>query len=338
MIMNIHPASGLFFGMILQFFYVGNSFFQQYIDVYNIGTSERILKIKWPYSGPNGIEAVSSVYFLNFDSIFIIDSYRWLVLIDSAGNMHKKWNITYTEGKDEYIALTAMYNNFLMLYDSTNQEFYLNLDLESLDVAQAYFKKIVGVFNLKEGKYKRIVGNYPEHYRSLAREDKKLRKFLFPSYCIADSNIIISCPQSVTVQKYNRFNGHLEENICAKSKYIRHNFLVTKMDDSSKDLDCHAREESYTDIKFDPVNRLFYRIVKDKQEYSDTSKINWQAPWSLIIMNDKFQVLDEVKFEAYQYNFDTFTVFEGGFFLRKIEDAEDHITFCYFKPEIQQVN
>lgn len=332
------PGEKTFFRKDSVLYYAGYSLFQQYIDVYNLATSERILKTKWSYDGPSGIKNAGTVYFLDFDSIFVIDAHRWLVLIDSSGQVHKKWDITYSDGDDKYIALASMYNNFIMLFDSKNQDFYLYLDLESMDFGAAYVKKIIGVFNLTDGKYHRIIGNYPEPYKSLAQEDKKLRKFLYPSYCMADSSLYVSCPQIPEIQKYNKFSGVFEENICAKSRFIDHNFLITNIDDHSKDLDCHKREQSYTTLKFDPVNRLFYRIVKHSQEYSDTSKINWQAPWSLIIINDKFQILDEIKFEAYQYNFDTFSVFEGGFFLRKIEDAEDHITFCYFKPEIQQVD
>jgi hypothetical protein len=122
----------------------------------------------------------------------------------------------------------------------------------------------------------------------------------------------------------------------AKSNYLNHEFPVF----DSK----HTTDRSYNDkfdiesgfyenIFYDPYRRLYYRIVTHPQKYINSdSTVNeyFDKSWSIIILNENFNILNEIAMPAKVYDFANIFVAKNGLFISNNNNNNKNLDKNYF--------
>jgi hypothetical protein len=269
-------------------FLVTSSFEKNSIQIFSIDNSSIIKEILLARDGPNGFKQMRGFVFVNFDSIFVFDSFtlRNTILIDSSGRIINKYDI---HDENDHIInhasmtrLPTIFNKGKLYffkfpnYDFTHPSFFekkIPFELE-YDIG----KNIIRYKDIywPESFYGRPWGYLSLPSRTLGQEGN----FIY-SFCIEDNLIVTNFEDASRVQ-------------LAKSQFV--NERSKPRDEYSNDNEHFLEEYTYEVIIYDKYREVSYRTVGLKTQYRNSSgKINplQLKPFSIIVLDKNFTKIAE---------------------------------------------
>jgi Domain of unknown function (DUF4221) len=275
------------------------------------------------------------------DSVFVlIPRSRTICMINRFGKIVSNWELkgTLTGNISDYALVSVPRSNMLL---SGNQIYATcartTIPVNSKKDRIEYFKTPGEIiFDLKNPnkKIQNTSGLWPKNYRN----GNGYRDY-YPQRCKNASGQIIhgfGADDSLFVYE----NGKRIAAHDVKSKYMT--ARKEYPDDSTGNyafVDRYIVEEPrYLSLDFDPHRNMYYRIVHHAQQYisQDSITINQSIDknWSLMILNENFDIIGEVKFDPKQYMPLILITKEGLLVMRRNESLTlPRATFTLFQPE-----
>lgn len=164
----------------------------------------------------------------------------------------------------------------------------------------------------------------------------------WPSRCVNDrGQLIYSFGVNDSLFIYE--GGKLMQTVNAKSKYFG---KITSIPHENLTNLAYIKkywvtEPKYERIIYDKYRNWYYRIVKHSEEYENpdgTVKQPWEKSWSVMILDQDFEILDEIKFDPKVYNPYLFAPTKEGIIIAKCVTTElphTRRSFSLFKPVIK---
>lgn len=274
-------------------------------------------------------------YVHNLDSIFTL-RYREniIAIIDTAGNVRSKWQITDNIYNSKKYELTAWANCPFYYKDKkifvnsrifSYKEFY---DVPSwLIIDLSYQPPLLTK-----------TGTFPNIYR----QGKDY--YAFNSYGVLNENnqLIFSFEIDPNLYVYNK--DSFTAILPAKSRYLDDGFEefdTTQVMDLNYVSKYQIISGKYSQIIYDKFRNLYYRMVHHKQQHENpdgTINEYFDKEWSIIIMDASFNILDEIKMESRKYYFNNILVTQDGLLISNNHELNAHYTpnkfsFSLFKIE-----
>lgn len=263
-------------------------------------------------------------YFIhNPDSVFVIlKDINKIYLLTHSGEIKKCWTVDMPNRT--FVSLPQD-----PLYFKNNQIYLMgirtDLVLRSPQARNAYFLSAPDLCLTieKDNIYiSDTSGNWPAVYRQgFSYYD------FWPSRCINNAGELIYS-FSVNDSLYIYENGKLKKTVNAKSKYFEN--PVPYPDDGLDNFGFIRKywvtQSRYAQLIYDPYRNYYYRIVKHAKEYENTDgTVNEprQKDWSILILNDQFEKLDEINFDAKLYNPYIVAPVSDGILIAKQLTADD---------------
>ncbi|MCA6364105.1 MAG: DUF4221 family protein [Bacteroidetes bacterium] len=275
------------------------------------------------------------------DSIFVIIPHsRIICLLNSSGKIVNRWEVTgkLTGNVSDYALISLPRSG--MIYSAN--KIYATCAQKSLPVNSRkdrieYFKTPGEViFDLKSPVNGVInsSGLWPKSYR----EGNGYRDY-YPQRCINSLGQVVhgfGADDSLFVYE----NGKRVASHYVKSKYMT--ALREYPDDSTGNyafVDRYTVEEPrYLSLDYDPYRKMYYRIVHHAQQYvsKDSITINQSIDknWSLMMLDENFNVVGDVVFDPKQYLPAVLITSKGILVMRRNESLTmPKATFTIFQPE-----
>jgi hypothetical protein len=297
------------------------------IDFYAIHTGKMVKRIKLAEEGPNGVGKVR-MFGIHDSTLFVLnDEQMRLYLVNSSGKVKMRYNLAGSNAPKPRVRTMEPMTIIppLVYMNSTPSR-----NFASKNFCEA--EDLVTILNLDTGEIKYTLG-YPEEMKmklwgpNLAMKyhayNPDTKKFI---YAFAASHYVIETD-------FTEKNHYL-----TKSKYITDIPPAKKVsNDFNQRHKIYTDNPEYTEIFYDKYRKRIYRVanqpipehLKDSDDF-DESMIK---PFSIIVLDEKFNMLGEFKFPHLKYYSYMGFVKEEGFCMARFPESEDRIIFdCFDFP------
>lgn len=300
---------------------------------YDLETCNLAFKIRPEVDGPNGVAFILGYYIHSLDSIFLTTrSFEEISLIDRMANVIDKYEYRQTiDGLalKRFYSTTSLYtpaeiiDNKMYIVSGCNRWQEPNpvsayIDLSTKEVCTLPFN--YPVFPTAINKNKRA-GIEEQMSRCFDGEN-----FIYSFYF--DENIYVASIDHKNVRK-----------VAAKSQYIKE---VEYIDDFGKTTIEQACElANYGNLIYDKYRKLYYRIVFPRTTLEKGVKgyelrEYGRKNFSILILDDKFNVVGETKFPDYTYNPRLIFIKEEGVYISNShylnpDYSDDVLSFVKFE-------
>lgn len=299
---------------------------------YNLETSKFLFKIDLETEGPHGVVRPSGYYVKDFDNIYVSSyAYDGLIKVDTLGHIVQKipygktvsgYKVlpSYTPSSHPYIA-PIFIDGKMFITQQGVERFYpinetpLSVAIDTITNAVLEMPLTYNVLDddelsAKDLRFSRIYDG---------------KQFVYSFY--VDEDIVVAPVDHIELK-----------TIKAKSRFVSSVVEVQKNGEQGPRSNLEVAR--YGDVVYDPYREVYYRFVYHYSEL-DTKK-NWfgsavygRKKFSVIILNENFEVIGETLFPESIYNSYVFFVHKDGLYISKdyqinYDQSEDYMTFELF--------
>ncbi|MCD6347163.1 MAG: DUF4221 family protein [Bacteroidales bacterium] len=271
-------------------------------------------------------------YFHNFDSIFFsYDEYK-LIRLNSRTKEIQYYNL-----QNKILARCKPVMGFSLDFIPEKQVIQFSAPFYQELFHRKYYKSpLVGNFNILTDSLDNRFGYHPKIYHT---KKMKYPIMQMPSKTIVGGCVALSFSPEDNLYFYHKIDGNLIAKVDCSSNYI--NFPIKPISKTAEfqiGIDYLIETPFYYKIFFDKKNQRIYRLVKHGQNLKkENGQLNarWDGPWSIIIMNLKYEIIGEAVFpkEVFNYKF-SFVSLEGFCVAYKSPDLGDSQTFALIEFDI----
>ncbi|GIV37714.1 MAG: hypothetical protein KatS3mg032_2093 [Cyclobacteriaceae bacterium] len=310
------------------------------LQFYNINERSRKSIISLMSAGPSGVEQISGICFINFDSILLATTSpkRRLVLIDSQANLIDQWEISDTLKYNNILYDLYIYKNFELTFNRGKVTVSISPYLPPESPACYQYPYLVEYDLIK----RRVTANYGQ----FPFESDKIYLYLeLPKHKVTPYYDIVHFSGSHDLFCYDVYTKELKRVVRAKSKYLQKKFktldpkiIIDDLQEEEKIF--YVTQGRYDQLLYDSFRELYYRIVKLPVDYRNLEgKPHWEPDfmYSIMILDAEFRYVNEIELPGRTYNPSLATVTRDGLLISLNNPAnqgidEDHIYFHVFKP------
>lgn len=242
-----------------------------YLFVNSLDDPEMDLVLKFDGEGPNEVGGVTDFYFHDYDSIFLIDRYRYQVsLADSSGKVLRRYRLKENDsnmpGEDSVLPWVSSKSRIFL----RGSDLYIPC-IPDQDPFKSKYKKenLLIKLDLKSGDYSTLLG-YPDLYQTddfWGNPDH-----IIPSISPSDDPefIFVSFPLADSIYRLNLKTEELEPYFWMGSDQLDPPVFINFEDyQTDKMRRYQLGTDYYFSLNFDPFRKLYWRIVYKK--YDDES-------------------------------------------------------------------
>lgn len=261
---------------------------------------------------------------VNRNSIYVLESESNIIKkIDSNGTVLEAIDLNNVINDSIQRVIYAYTEQALIIY---SDQFIFNIVANVISDSFYQFKTI-GIFNKLNSTFRQIAP-FPS-----SMKDGNVRYGFYPYYALWGNKIICSFSCDHKLYLYD-LDGSLINDYNCKSKFIDSFNVFDKNKSGDRNYNARIQIESpyYANLIYDGYRALFYRLCLHKQSYLDSNEMvndYFSRAWSLIIMDDMLNVIDEISFPANIYNFQEILVVKDGLMISMNNDRNPN-----FNPKV----
>ncbi len=274
-----------------------------------------ILSNKQKFSNP-----FFQVYVKNFDSIILFNQDMSTIdIVDTNGNyLFRKKLLKDLPTTNPNNPIHCIGNNIFL--GNSEKESNVGIEYER----NKYYNTTCPVYQISMKDTNNFTiktwGKFPHKYLI---ENKDYCDY-FPNICeFSNSEIILSYGSDDSIYLYK--NGLKTNSFLCKSKYIdRFKFVP---EEKRLDLSFYktfiSSEPKYLKVVFNKFSNQFYRIVKHRFKYINNRLDINTMTWSIIILDENLNVLDEVFFKYQYYTPDIILCTPEGIYVSNVSNSNN---------------
>ncbi len=154
-----------------------------------------------------------------------------------------------------------------------------------------------------------------------------------------DNKIIVNYPIDPFLYRYD-INGKLIDSVLVKSKIVEEDIVPSSvpLEGLEESMRFSYSSDEYFGILYDPVNQLYYRLIKGKFNEEAIEQLLQQkrgqpGKRSIIVLNNDLTFNKEVLIDPEKYIIDDAFIGPKGLYLLKKTELEDVKEYVYFNIE-----
>lgn len=255
-------------------------------------------------------------YVHNLDSIFILpNETKSMFLINKNGNIINEWTLNQENYNYDFLLSGFVSSSFRYYKGNIYVRFVPRINqFKNLEFYHTILPELI--LNIKNNTI-RFGGGWPEKYKTENYYDS------YPSAIILSDSIIYSFAASHEIYV---FKDSLIEKHKAKSNFIStfEIFPTDSVGNISFTVKYLTTTPRYGSLFYDKFRKQYYRTVFHATEYENedkkTVKGSLDQPWSLMVLNKSFNVINEIVFNPHEYAFGPIFITKKGVLLPKREN------------------
>lgn len=305
------------------------------IMIYDWGQKKLIKKRFFKPDGPDGIASFggAAVYPITMDSLIIIDVTGITTITKGNKVMYRKKNLI---GDDIYRSYGL---NPYKPQKINNSVYFWRASDYRIDDKKYYDRDLYFKYNLKDHSLSSLNIYYPPFVKK-----EKWNSFQAKTYFTKKGqDLLIGFGTTPLLYKYNTKKRKVTDTI--RPAYGSFPTKIDPVKNNENRAIRLKRSSFYNSIEYDPYRKLFYRFFFTP--VAETQKVNskfdfWLSmPFTVQVLDEKFNLLTERKFKRHTYNLrDYFVTKEGLWISTNNPDNpdfdEDRLQFKLF--QLKQVN
>ncbi len=294
--------------------------------IFNVNSNRLVHYFKIPKEGPNSIRKIYDCFFYNKDSIYSIDYWGRLSLINIQQNTVENNEVPYKED--------SLYSYDIYVFGGRNKLIFTK---GYFDEEEKSDRTMMCLYDIKRKKIIKYFGYLPDNYIKFQLQYPDANSVL-----LNDTSIIVNYELSNYLFVYN-IDGSFKTKIKCKSNYIKANEF-SAYDKSSSENNIYDIANSkttsamYYNLVYDKYRNIYYRFVKHSQKLLDNNGLKKRiidAQKSIIVLDNKLKIIGEVMLDESKNKY-LFSIYptKKGIILTKNSEEENKIEFNLFKITI----
>jgi nitrogen regulatory protein PII-like uncharacterized protein len=307
-----------------------------YLFVNSLNDPTLDLVLEFENEGPNGVGGVTEFYFHSFDSIFLVDRYRYLVsLADSSGLVKKSYRLKNSDSNRPDAESVLPWSTPKSRIFLRGKFLYIPT-LPDTDPFKSQYKKknLLLKLDLETGDYTTLLG-YPEWYQDGSFWGGQ--DHILPSISpMEDQNkLLISLPLVDSVYLFDLELESMTPYFYMGSSNIESPIPIN-FEDNQTDKSRHFQlgTDYYFSINYDPYRKEFWRVFFKRYDEESITKIlkreSGRSNQQFFLVYDEnlkkigeFEIDEELNMNAYDLLF-----LENGALISATPDSiEDEVIF-----------
>ena len=307
-----------------------------YLFVNSLNDPTLDLVLEFENEGPNGVGGVTEFYFHSFDSIFLVDRYRYLVsLADSSGLVKKSYRLKNSDSNRPDAESVLPWSTPKSRIFLRGKFLYIPT-LPDTDPFKSQYKKknLLLKLDLETGDYTTLLG-YPEWYQDGSFWGGQ--DHILPSISpMEDQNkLLISLPLVDSVYLFDLELESMTPYFYMGSSNIESPIPIN-FEDNQTDKSRHFQlgTDYYFSINYDPYRKEFWRVFFKRYDEESITKIlkreSGRSNQQFFLVYDEnlkkigeYEIDEELNMNAYDLLF-----LENGAFISATPDSiEDEVIF-----------
>lgn len=282
-------------------FLIGYNYKSPSLDYINL-KSKLVTQTMLSSEGPDALTRFTGMYAHTFDSIWVSDESERAFLIDNTGEVKKTVNLKgYLEDKEQLLINTnhAMFTSHLYYNKGRQSLMFLvkNVSSNTFGVKEVFVNKESEAKTYKLSPSK-IVPDLSEGYAYMDA----------PNVNFAGENIIYNYPVESSIYTLN-INTDEREVITADSRYTSNIVEKCVAGKDYSTLEKHRVENPhFYDVMYIPHFNVYARLHLDKVDFDESrgmDKLLSDRDLYLMLFNEEFETICEVKLSKHRYNYFT---------------------------------
>ena len=308
-----------------------------YLFVNSLDNPEMDLVLKFEGEGPDGVGGVTDFYFQDYDSIYLIDRYRYQIsLADSSGKVLRRYRLKDNDsnmpGEDSVLPWVTSKSRifkrgrYLYIPGFPDQDPYKS---------QYKRKNLLIKLDLQTGNYTTLLG-YPKVYQT--SDFWGSVEHIIPSISSSEdpNYAFVSFPLADSVYRLNLTTEEIEPYFWMGSENIDPPIFIDFKDNQSDKMWRYQwGTDYYFSLNYDPFQKLFWRIVNKK--YDDESietiinqnRVGRPNKKFMIVYNENLERIGEFELDSIPRfdGYDFLILKDGPYISVTPEDVEDEKVF-----------
>ncbi|UII28638.1 DUF4221 domain-containing protein [Fulvivirga maritima] len=311
------------------------------IQGYNINSKVKEFYIELNKEGPEAIEEVIGLCVVSLDSIFLVTESpkRRILLLNSQGEVLSNWFIQepLPSGLSEYDLYFS--NNFEIEYNNERKSLILSIAVYVEPWKLEYYNHpFIIEYSLSKNKILEQYGVFPYSNDIYFMMEENSR------FSMKDKEVV-SFYGSDLFLVYNSGDKKLEKIIKVSSKFLNDEIPpigkdIVEDQDMAAQSNYFLENGSYMVARYDSKRNIIYRLIKTPMDAFnvDGSKKGYSdIEYSLMILDNNFSPIDEIKLSSKKFNPNIFFVNEQGLWLSLNNSSntsvdEDYLSLVLFRP------
>lgn len=285
--------------------------FKNQIFFYNTQTNDLAFKINFDLEGNNGVGFFLGYYIDNLDSIYLTSlQIPEIFLVNKEGKVSKKFYYGESENNNTLDACNST-SFFFHPITKINDELFI---LSSCNRWQDP-NPVSAIVNLKTENIKELPFNYPK-FKGADNTKKNAGVEVYFSRCFNEKEFIYSFYYDEDIYIYS-IDHKSVNRIKVKSKYIDNIIMPNDYNETLKSI---CENPNYGNLLYDKYRKIYYRICypKTKTNNNENHMELWdfgRKIFSIIILDENFNIIGETLFPEYTYNSNLMFIDEKGLYI-----------------------
>jgi hypothetical protein len=300
------------------------------IVVYDLASKRIVSNIRFDKEGSNGVgEGITSMYFHNFDSIFLLSSLaQKIYLADSARNVKAKIDVSNNFG---YVDFGTMSPPFIK-----NGEIFLRTYPNPMKKSSSTDVAMIKI-DLKTKAVEKVIYLSKEYDRGWWGRHLYLLSSV--TYNKTQDLLVTSYPNDNYLYTMD-FRNNIQKHIVKADKISQLNPVSDNVINDDNKMLKHATEQGYyAGIMFDEWRKIYYRISYAPQAYNSQDDLG--KGLTLIVIDENFNKLGELDFHDSKYAIGSSFIAPSGLFLfnkEKYNLDDNFLSYDVFEFKRQQLD
>ena len=286
------------------------------IDFYNLKKRAFEKRIQIPFY-------FDAFNYISQDTIYVLKYEEFtLCHFDSQGNQLKivDFNELSTHSDGIKFGVYGHYKRFKTI----DNKFLMNI-VAIIRPPDYYSYPTIGIYDINNHQLVKT-GYFPDYI-----QNGEMWFSFYPFYCVNSKNEIVnSYAVSHSLFVYD-LNGNLKKTVDAKSKFIDklESLNMEKSYVRKFSSEYEITRSRYDALTYDKYRNLYYRVAIHSQDLVniDGSVNEYNSnPWSIIILDSNFNIIDEVLMQANLYKPNFLNITKDGILIQKNLDNTESMT------------
>jgi len=285
------------------------------IDIFDLDQRAFVKRIEFDNDGPNEIINPLAFQAISQDSIYIMNDYFEVYLINSDSKIINKWTIKSgldSISEDEILLLPYTQPEMINYpFKIRNNKLYVrilwNVDLSnSNSLWKEYKNPPIAIINLSTSTINKVWGKFPYDLT------KELPRDYFPPFDLTKDQPVLQFLYHPSIY----INGEI---ICSPSAFsegeVTKHSKDTYFEDGQNDLRPYHTDEAYVLIIYDHYRDVYYRIFQLAQPDKNSQGLlnqKLQAQFSIMVLDSAGNTISETLFEKEKYDFLNISLHKEG--------------------------
>ncbi|MEE9371801.1 MAG: DUF4221 family protein [Saprospiraceae bacterium] len=282
------------------------------IQLFDFESTALVKKINLEIGGPDGVGMPNGLVYKSIDSMYIINSNRYeVVLINRYGNVQKRINILRNTNPNENTGMFLPHTSSKAILYKKNMYTSVIPDRNPFDPS-FYDGHTQLKIDLKSDSFQ-YFGNYPN---SMRKKIWAIDPFIFYS-TQNDDEILFSYSVDDYLMIYN-IEEDKYDKVLAISKFSPKSFVSFNESNNGDPTQFSISTLLYGPIIWDPYRKLYYRMVQSgisPKRDDGTPNTYYDKPLSIIVLNEDKEKLGEVELPFDTFLPRAFLISKTGFYL-----------------------